>query len=312
MSEPFPDDWGVEVWRGGVSAWECDQFGHMNVRFYLARAAEGLAGLAAAMALPDVWKRQTSATVRPLGWHVRYLREAAAGAPLRLAAGLTAVGDDWADAVMVMTHPVSGEPAATFRTRLAHVTADGNRRFAWPSRSRAAALGLQVETPSFAEPRGLNALTYHAEPDTAAETATPAVRGVFQLAECDAFGHVRSEAVVARDVDGGMAMGEALAAEARRLQPDFQPPGRAVVEYRIRHYAWPCAGDGFVGLNGVSRVDERMFRTTHRLIDPASGRAWATSETLVAAFDLKARRTVKLQPPERDALEARLIAGAVM
>ena len=29
---------GVEVWRGGVNLWECDQMGHLNVRFYAAHA----------------------------------------------------------------------------------------------------------------------------------------------------------------------------------------------------------------------------------------------------------------------------------
>ena len=40
------DNGGLEVWRGGVNTWECDEMGHMNVRFYVSRFIEGLAGLA--------------------------------------------------------------------------------------------------------------------------------------------------------------------------------------------------------------------------------------------------------------------------
>ncbi|MEI9891118.1 MAG: hypothetical protein WDN45_11635 [Caulobacteraceae bacterium] len=29
---------GTEIWRGGVTPWQCDEMGHMNVRFYLAAA----------------------------------------------------------------------------------------------------------------------------------------------------------------------------------------------------------------------------------------------------------------------------------
>ena len=29
----------VEVWRGGVASWECDQMGHLNVGFYVANEA---------------------------------------------------------------------------------------------------------------------------------------------------------------------------------------------------------------------------------------------------------------------------------
>ena len=36
------DSKGLEVWRGSVNTWECDQMGHLNVRFYVARSAEGL------------------------------------------------------------------------------------------------------------------------------------------------------------------------------------------------------------------------------------------------------------------------------
>ena len=43
------DNLGIEVWRGCVNTWECDEMGHLNVRFYVARAMEGLVGLAAAL-----------------------------------------------------------------------------------------------------------------------------------------------------------------------------------------------------------------------------------------------------------------------
>ena len=46
----------MEVWRGGVNTWECDEMGHMNVRFYVANAMEGLVGLAAALGMPEAFK----------------------------------------------------------------------------------------------------------------------------------------------------------------------------------------------------------------------------------------------------------------
>ena len=45
----------LEVWRGAVNAWTCDEMGHMNVRFYLAHALEGLAGVALALGLDDAY-----------------------------------------------------------------------------------------------------------------------------------------------------------------------------------------------------------------------------------------------------------------
>ena len=34
------------LWRGNANTWECDELGHLNVRFYMAKAQEALAGLA--------------------------------------------------------------------------------------------------------------------------------------------------------------------------------------------------------------------------------------------------------------------------
>ena len=33
----------IEVYRGSINTWECDEMGHMNVRFYVAKMMEGLA-----------------------------------------------------------------------------------------------------------------------------------------------------------------------------------------------------------------------------------------------------------------------------
>ena len=46
----------VEVWRGGVNTWEIDMMGHLNVRFYVARAMEGLVGAAAALGMAGAFR----------------------------------------------------------------------------------------------------------------------------------------------------------------------------------------------------------------------------------------------------------------
>ena len=33
------------LWRGNANTWECDELGHLNVRFYMAKAQEALGGL---------------------------------------------------------------------------------------------------------------------------------------------------------------------------------------------------------------------------------------------------------------------------
>ncbi|MDP1964510.1 MAG: thioesterase family protein, partial [Reyranella sp.] len=70
----------IEIWRGGVNTWECDEMGHMNVRFYVTRAMEGLVGLAAALGLPHAFTQEAGSTLIVGEQHIRFLREAHAGA----------------------------------------------------------------------------------------------------------------------------------------------------------------------------------------------------------------------------------------
>ena len=69
----------MEVWRGGVSAWECDEMGHLNVRFHVSRALEGLGVLAELLGLEPIFAPNAAATlaVRAIGQAF----QAAAGRP---------------------------------------------------------------------------------------------------------------------------------------------------------------------------------------------------------------------------------------
>ena len=84
---------GVEIWRGGVNTWDCDEMGHMNVRFYVSRAMEGLAGLAAELGLPHAFSPYANATLVVREQHIRFLREAHAGAALHMLGGVIEISD---------------------------------------------------------------------------------------------------------------------------------------------------------------------------------------------------------------------------
>lgn len=55
----------IELWRGNANAWECDELGHMNVRFYLAKAMEALGNLADKAGLNGVYLQDATATLIP-------------------------------------------------------------------------------------------------------------------------------------------------------------------------------------------------------------------------------------------------------
>jgi acyl-CoA thioesterase FadM len=109
----------IELWRGNANAWECDELGHMNVRFYLAKASEALANLAEHAGLGGVFRADTHATLRARDIHIKFLAEARPGAPLAIQGGFESHDADTARLVLLMSHAGTDQLAATFRIDLA-------------------------------------------------------------------------------------------------------------------------------------------------------------------------------------------------
>ena len=65
----------IEVARSSVQTWECDQMGHMNVQFYVAKAEEGMAALATALGLGHHVQRENGTVLVAREHHIRFLRE---------------------------------------------------------------------------------------------------------------------------------------------------------------------------------------------------------------------------------------------
>ncbi|MEO7027720.1 MAG: thioesterase family protein [Caulobacteraceae bacterium] len=299
---------GVEVWRGSVNAWECDEMGHMNVRFYLARAREGLVGTMAALGMEGAFRDSGDATALVLDHHVRFIREARAGAPLFMRAGLISLGESDARILQLIIHAGSGEIAASVQTLVRHATAREGRPFSWSRRTRDLAPGLLMAVPDRAAPRGL------ALDPSAGDAALSAANrlnlacigaGAFGPADTDVFGRVRPDVMIGRISDGVPTMNEEVGA------PPPPPPriGGAVLEYRLAYLAWPRAGDRFEIRSGLTGFDSRVRRVVHWIIDPASGGAWASAEAVAVALDLDARRIIDIDAETRVRLGARRVTG---
>src|SRR5688500_8075463 len=65
----------IEVLRSGVNTWECDQMGHMNVRYYFARANQGLAMLALELGLAPSLLQREGLALRATDQHIRVIGE---------------------------------------------------------------------------------------------------------------------------------------------------------------------------------------------------------------------------------------------
>jgi acyl-CoA thioester hydrolase len=287
----------VEVWRGSVATWECDSMGHLNVGFYMVKAMEALIGMAAELGMPHAFAPHADATLIVREQHIRFLREAQVGARLHIDAGVLEMGEDDASVLLLMRHH-DGELAASFRMRVAHATTGEGRVFPWPAWARARAAAMTIEAPEKAQPRGVSLAPVEvaASLPRALELGLRRIGlGGFRLGDCDSFGRMRTELVMARISDSvahlmAALLGE-LASGERRL-------GAVVLEYRLIYLDWPRAGDRYELRSGFVGAEPRLRRMMHWFLDPATGRPWASAEAVAAVFDLETRKTVALTDTE--------------
>lgn len=301
-----------EIWRGGVNTWECDEMGHMNVRFYVERMMEGLMAFAPFVGLGRAFRPGAPATVLPAEQHVKFLKEAHAGAPLFMTGAVTRVGDADADIVQILHHAADAAPAATFLTRIVHVEASTGAPFAWSAATRTALEAALAAIPEVAAPRSLvfgapPALADH--PRKQALGLTPITRVPVRADQCDGLGRLRPEWFIARVSDGVPNMLAGWREAVGRTAGGVARVGAAVLEYRLLYRAWPQAGDVLDIASGVMWVKEKTHALSHWITDPVGGGAWCTCEAVAITLDLDARKAISTPPAQRAELGARAIAG---
>jgi acyl-CoA thioester hydrolase len=289
---------GAEIWRGGVTPWQCDEMGHMNVRFYLSIAAEGMTGLAAMLGLPHAFSAGASSTLMVREHHIRFLKEARPGAGLIMTGGLLEIGETDATLLQLLFH-VTGEPAAAITARVRHVTPRDLRPFPWTRTTLERAPALTVSAPDFARPRSLpdaTGETTMASLEAAERFGLPIVAGgAVMPQDCDVFGRMTPEQLLARIYGSVNHIIRPSHEALLQAQPDLQGRlGGAAVEYRAAYHAWPRAGDRVELRSGHRELSAKARRVVHWLIDPTSGRPWASAEMVSLFLDLKARKSLTL------------------
>ncbi len=303
----------IEIWRGNANAWECDELGHMNVKFYLAKAGEAIAGLAAQTGLKAIHRADSNATLLPTALHIRFLAEVRPGAPLMIEGGWSAIGDTDCSAVLVMRHGGTGKPAATFRIDLDHVSPCDGRAFAWPGHFAQRMQSGLVATPDFARPRGIDdqhggdAVSLQRADLLGLETIG---QGRFTPGEVDVFGRVQTEILLGRISDSVVNFKAAFPEEWAFHQGEATGRvGSALLECRIAPQRWPRAGDGYVVRSGLKSFGPKVRNIVHWVLDPATGKPWWSMEGVAAPMDLEARKIIDLSDAARAGLEHACIAG---
>ena len=305
------DDLAAEVWRGGVSAWECDEMGHLNTRFYVLRAVEGLTLLLTQLGLPGLAHPGAATTFAVEEMHIRFHREARESASLRLTGGVLGHGATGADMVLVLEDISNGEVKATFRTRLRHVSTGSGAAVRWPDDFAARAEARRIALPANAEPRstGTGPVTSTASL-AAAQGLERLSMGIVGPERADVFGRMGTSGVIAAVSDGmGTLTGplrEVIAGNA-----DVVPArvGGAVLEARVLHLDWPRLGDAYEVRGGLVGVEGQAQKLVCWMLNPVDGRVYATIESAVVNFDLETRRVIRISDRAHALLEPLIAPG---
>ncbi|WP_395644831.1 thioesterase family protein [Terricaulis sp.] len=310
MSHPAPLP--APLYQGSVNQWECDDGGHMNVRFHLERAFVGLAHFALALEMPRAFSASAGATLVPLEAHVRFLKEARPGAPLAMHGGVVKLGESDATLCLDMRH-ADGAPSSVFTLRVTHADTRGFRPFPWSARTRAAAAKLKVAAPAHAVARSIDMGKTPAEATLARAVEIGATRiggAVVNPDQCDAFGRLRAEHFTGRISDSvpNLLAGwrQQTAAHLSSTGPKVEPAG-AVVEARMVYRRWPRAGDLIEVYSGVAEVGDKTLRLAHWICDPETGAAWASMEAVALTFDTITRKAIAPSAEQRARMQARVV-----
>lgn len=309
MSHPPPLP--TPLYIGSANSWECDDGGHLNVRFHMERALTGLAHMARALHMPRAFTPSAGATLIPLDIHVRFLKEARPPAPLIMHGGIVRFDACEALICVDMRHS-DGAPASAFTVRAAHADPHSLKPFPWSMRTCAAADAHKCGLPAHAAPRSIDVARPPPQAGLARATQLGGARigaALVQPDQCDAFGRLRAEHFVGRVSDSApnllMDWRVGLAAEAGRTKV---APAGAVVEGRMAIAAWPRAGDLIEIHSAITEVGEKTLRLCHWLLDPESELAWATFEVIALTFDAITRKALAPSPDLRARMQTQVIA----
>jgi len=285
--------------------WECDELGHLNMRYYMAKVEEARQMFVMRLGLRKAFKANAASTVQLKEFHIKYMKEALPGAQLYIETGLAGLEAESLKLVHIIYH-ANGDIAATVIETLDHIYGRTGRTFPWPSRVREQATSLTVDVPDIAKPKGLSGQEVMSGPglDHLKNWGCQHVgTGVFLRSETDIFGHIPAQALMGRlsDCIGMFSDG----------WPDFDPTDwmgaesmGVILELRFRIHKPVRSGDPFEIYSGVGHVNKKIRQLTHNFVNPFTGQSYATGMAVNGLIHMKERRLVSADPETLVKLEA--------
>ena len=281
----------VDTWRGDVTLSECDELGHLNMRYYLSKARQARQTFFMMLGLPHSFELGTPSTVRFRECHIKFLKEARPAMSLSIQTGLLALRDTEIDLLHMMYHR-DGELAATIVETVDHIYLRTGETFPWPKRVIASEKTHTVTCPDIAKPRGVSLDTPMIGPSLSeiAEFPTQAIgQGVFVEKEADPFNYVCAHNYVGRlsDTITSFTAGWPEIAEESW---DISKVVGVMLEFRLRVHRPARPGRAYQIHSGVQSHTDKVRRIVHNFINPITGLSYASFIAVNGLINLETRR----------------------
>lgn len=282
--------------RGAINPWECDQWGHLNVQFYLARASDAQAHLAARLGLPPSRLRPDGPGLIPVADRVLFKRELRAGHIYFIRSGVRAISPDGSlDIASRLVNQESGVESAVFETRLRWVAQDRTSPLPWPDDVLALARAHAGPLPDMALPSPMAAVLPPGAPE--AQRLHLTYRGSVEAWECGADGVAPPRAHIARFNDAITHLYRAMGIDRADLLASGL--GSAALDYEISYHRPLRPGKAVDVRSRLLAVGDKVLHLVHYVLDAASGEVLTTIVVAAVFFDLAARKSVPIPPAIR-------------
>ncbi len=291
--------------RGAINPWECDQWGHLNVQFYLAKASDAQAHLAARLGLMPSRLRSSAGSLMPATDRALFKRELRAGHIYFILSGIRAVAADGTlDIASRMVNQETGVESAAFETRLRWVGQDRTTPLPWPDDVAATAATMAGELAEIQRPPPMAQVL---PAPLQADRLLLTYRGSVEAWECDSAGVAPPRAHIARFNDAITHLFRAMKIDRAELFASGL--GSAALDYDIAYHRPLRSGTAVEIRSGMLALSDKVFHLVHYVLDSASGEVITTIVVAALFFDLAARKSVPMPAAVR-AEAQRLLAGA--
>lgn len=295
-----------ELWRGCANAWECDELGHLNVRFYFAKAWEALSRVEAIAGVDNPLEKSFASTISPRDLTVAYLAEIRPGAPLFIEGGVIDIEASSATICLVVRQSASGNVAAVFRVQIQHAKTSDDAPKEWTDLQACKLQSLTVDTSAIGSPRGLSDrapsqnITLHDAERMQLQTIG---MGRINPEDCGPCGRMMPEHLFGKVSNSVANFSEAFPEQTRSHLEGRAAVGGALLEARICIRRLPQRSEGFVIRSGLQAVDQNIRKIIHWVFDENDQLLWSM-QGVAAILDLETRKIRKADETTLIALQA--------